>query len=198
MNLFDGYSIAVLLTCIGSLILMAEVFFPSGGLLSLLAGCALLGAIYSAYTESGVMGGLVFATVQVVLAPLIIYFGLKILPSTPMGKILVGKAPTADEVEPDDERHQLVGRVGVARSKLLPAGAIEIEGQLIDCVSKSQAIEVGEYVKVIEVRGNRVVVRRATTDESPTAVTADDQLARPAQEIGLDDFDFDEGLTEEA
>lgn len=191
MNLFDDFSIALLLTCVGSLLLMAEVFFPSGGLLGLFAGCALLGAIYSAFNSAGIMGGLAFATVEVILVPVLIYFGMQILPNTPMGKILVGSAPSAEEVLVDDERHELIGRVGVARSKLLPAGAVEIEGQVIDCVSKSQAIEPGEYVKVVEVRANRVVVRRAATDERPANATPDDLLARPANEIGLDDFDFD-------
>ncbi len=191
MNVFDDFSIALLLTCIGSLLLIAEVFFPSGGLLGLFAGCALLGAIYSAFNSAGIMGGLVFATIEVVLVPVLLYFGLQILPHTPMGKILVGSAPTAEEVLVDDDRHDLVGRVGVARSKLLPSGAVEIDGQVIDCVSKSQAIEPGEYVKVVEVRANRVVVRRAGAEERPSNASPDDLLARPAKEIGLDDFAFD-------
>lgn len=191
MNLFDDFSIALLLTCIGSILLIAEVFFPSGGLLGLFAGCALLGAIYSAFNSAGVVGGLAFATFEVILVPVVLYFGLQLLPHTPMGRVLVGSAPSAEEVLVDDARHDLVGRVGVARSKLLPAGAVEIDGQVIDCVSKGQAIESGEYVKVVEVRANRVVVRRAATDERPANATSDDLLALPAKEIGLDDFDFD-------
>ena len=190
MNVFDGFSIALLL---GSLLLMAEVFFPSGGALGFFSAAAFLGAVYCAYSSGGLMQGMWFAAGEVVLAPFLLYGAFKALPHTPMGKVLIGAAPTEEEVLPEKEHEGLLGRVGVARSKMLPAGSIEIEGRVIDAVSQGQAIEPGEYIKVVEVRGNRVVVRRAPTDERPTDAKPDDLLARPADEIGLEDFDFDSG-----
>ena len=195
MNALDGLSIAMLLAMIGGLLVVAEVFFPSGGILGLLATASFVGAIYSAYTAGGWLYGLGFATAEVVAAPAIIYYALKLLPHTPMGRVLVGSAPTEEEVLPDDDRHELLGSVGVARSKMLPAGSIEIEGRMIDAVSQSQAIDPGEYVKVVEVRGNRVVVRRAGDSERPATVAGgpaeSDPLSRPAEELGLDAFEFD-------
>ena len=194
MNLLDEFSIAIIFAALGALLLMAEVFFPSGGLIGLLAGCSFISAIYFAYSYGGLAGGLGFAAAEVILAPIAIYAGLQILPHTPMGKVLVGQAPTEEEVAPNDPRQALVGRVGVARSKLLPSGAVEIDGQLIDCITQGQAIDPGEYVKVVEVSSNRVVVRRAGTEERPDpAATAEDRLTRPAKELGLDDFDFEAG-----
>ena len=53
-----------------------------------------------------------------------------------MGKRLLPTIPTAEEVLPDNEERrrlrQLVGRVGRAKSKMLPSGAVVIDGQMID------------------------------------------------------------------
>ncbi|MGL4512551.1 MAG: NfeD family protein [Lacipirellulaceae bacterium] len=195
MNLFDEYSLAVLLTAIGCALIVAEVFFPSAGVIGTFAGLSLVAAIYFAFRYGGVPGGLGVAGFQVVAVPVLAYLAFQILPHTPMGRVLIGSAPTAAEVLPDDPRRALVGAVGIARSKLLPSGAVEIDGRMVDCVSQSQAIDPGEYVKVVEVRANRVMVRRAGADERPTrtvASTPEDPLARPADELGLEDFDLGE------
>ncbi len=192
MNLFDDFSIALLLTLIGSLLVVAEVFFPSGGMLGAFAGLSFIAAIYSAYQSGGWFMGLSFATAEVLIAPAMIYLAFQILPHTPMGRVLIGRAPTAEEVAVNDRRADLVGRVGIARSKLLPAGAVEIDGQMIDCVSQSQAIDPGEYVKVVEVSANRVVVRRADRKEQPMSLNPDDLLARPAKELGLEELGLED------
>lgn len=191
MNLLDEYSIALLLSLIGLLLVVAEVFFPSGGVLGATAGLSLIAAIYFAYTKGGWTSGLYFAAADTVLVPVLIVLAFQWLPYTPMGKVLLGRAPTAEEVDPADARHEMVGKVGVARSKLLPAGSVEIDGRMLDCVSAGQAIDPGEYVRVIEVRGNRVVVRRAGEGERPSEGKPDDLLARPAEELGIDGLDFD-------
>lgn len=53
----------------------------------------------------------------------------------------------------------LLGRQGVALSTLRPAGRAQIDGKLIDVVSEGEFIDPGTAVEVIEVSGNRVVVR---------------------------------------
>lgn len=194
MNALDGISIAILLAFIGSLLVIAEVFFPSGGVLGFLSAAAFLGAVYSAYTAGGVLTGLGFAAAEVVIAPMVVYLAFLYLPRTPLGKVLIGRAPTEEEVRSDDTRHELVGQIGVARTMMLPAGSIEIDGKRFDAVSQGQAIEPGEFVKVIEASGNRVVVRRAPHDEQPKSAeaTGEDPLARPAEDLGLESFDFDD------
>lgn len=188
-NLFDAFGIALLLAMIGALLIIAEVFFPSGGLLGFFATVSLVGSIYYAFLSGGATTGIVFAATEVIVVPLLMLGALKILPSTPIGKALLGQLPTSEEVDPDDERHELVGRVGVARSKMLPSGAVEIDGRMIDAVSQGQAIEPGEYVKVIEVRGNRVVVRLAGQEDRPANENPEDMLARPIDELGIDSLD---------
>jgi membrane-bound ClpP family serine protease len=97
--------------------------------------------------------------------------------------------PDEQEVAPQDLRRELVGKVGFARSKMLPSGAIEVDGQMYDAVSRGAAIEPGQRIVVTEVKGNRVVVRPASDREQPTRSAPDDVLSRPIDELGIESFD---------
>jgi membrane-bound serine protease (ClpP class) len=115
--------------------------------------------------------------------------GFKLLPKTPLGKAFLGELPSEAEILPNDPRRALLGRVGIARSKMLPSGAVEINGQMIDAVSQGQAIEPGTYVVVAEVRANRVVVRPAGKDQRPSHLNPTDVLLRPIEELGIEPLD---------
>jgi membrane-bound serine protease (ClpP class) len=55
----------------------------------------------------------------------------------------------------------LVGKVGVARSMLRPAGKAVFDGKLFDVVTEGDMIERGSKIRIIEVKGNRIVVQKA-------------------------------------
>jgi membrane-bound serine protease (ClpP class) len=133
--------------------------------------------------------GLIFAALTVFAVPALIALAFKFWPKTPMGKAFLGELPTEEEVVPQDPRRALIGRVGVARSKMLPSGTVEIDGQMVDAVSQGQAIEPGMYVVVSEVRANRVVVRPAAKDQRPSNQNPTDLLSRPIDELGIDALD---------
>lgn len=52
-----------------------------------------------------------------------------------------------------------VGRAGVARTLLRPSGKAEIDGRIIDVVSDGAMIPAGRPVKIVQITGNRIVVR---------------------------------------
>ncbi len=186
---------AILLMVLGCMLVVLEVFIPSGGLISILSAVAFIASIVIASWESPTTGpvtGLIFAAVTVLLVPTLLAVAFKYWPRTRMGKAFLGDVPKEDEVLPEDPRRALMGRVGVARSKMLPSGAVEIDGQMVDAVTQGQAIEPGTYVVVIEVRANRVVVRPAGKDQRPgnqSAKDVKDMLARPIDELGIESLD---------
>jgi membrane-bound serine protease (ClpP class) len=138
------------------------------------------------------MTGLAFSAITVVVVPIVIATAFKYWPRTRMGKAFIGELQTEKDVLPEDPRRALIGRVGVARSKMLPSGAVEVDGQMIDAVSQGQAIEPGAYVVVTEVRANRVVVRPAGKDQRPgnqSPGEIKDILSRPIEELGIDALD---------
>ncbi len=187
MNVLDDTSLAILALVLGCVLLVCEVFIPSSGLLGILSGTGFLLAIYFAFRDGGITFAIGTVAIEVLLIPVLLGVALKYLPYTPIGKVLLGEPPTAEDVAVDDPRRALVGKIGVARSKMLPSGSVEIDGHMLDAVSQGQAIEPGQYVKVVEVRGNRVVVRIAPADARPRNVNPSDLLTRPASELGLDD-----------
>jgi membrane-bound serine protease (ClpP class) len=189
MNLLDPLAWSILLMVVGCIVLVLEVFIPSGGILAILSAAAFVGSILIAF-KSGPRTGFAFVLTTVVLVPAVVALAFKYWPKTPMGRAFIGELPTDEEVLPDDPRRALLGQVGVVRSKMLPSGAVEIGGQIVDAVSQGQAIEPGQYVTVVEVRANRVVVRPARDNERPgSKITTEDMLSRPIEELGIESFD---------
>jgi membrane-bound serine protease (ClpP class) len=50
------------------------------------------------------------------------------------------------------------GATGRVAIPLRPSGRVEIEGQLVDAVSRGEWIETGRPIRVLEAQGNRIVV----------------------------------------
>lgn len=189
MNALDPLVWSIVLMVLGCVVLALEVFIPSGGVLAVISTAAFIGSILIAF-KSGPRTGFAFVATTVVVVPAVVALALKYWPKTPMGKAIIGELPTDEEVLPDDPRRELMGQVGVVRSKMLPSGAVEIDGQIIDAVSQGQAIEPGSYVTVVEVRANRVVVRPAKENERPgSKITSEDMLSRPIEELGIESLD---------
>ncbi|HJQ79061.1 MAG TPA: NfeD family protein [Lacipirellulaceae bacterium] len=192
MDTLPDIAWAILLMLIGCVLVVMEVFIPSGGIISILAAVSFIGSIFIAFQDSATTGpttGLIFTAVTVFAVPTLVALAFKYWPRTPMGKAFLGELPTDEEVLPEDPRRALLGRVGVARTKMLPSGAVEIDGQMIDAVTQGQAIEPGTYVVVAEVRANRVVVRPAGKDQRPSHQNPGDLLSRPIEELGIDSLE---------
>ena len=65
----------------------------------------------------------------------------------------------------DNSLGEIMGRSGVTKSALRPAGVALIDGKRVDVVASSGFIENGKLIKVIETSGNRVVVRELPETE---------------------------------
>jgi membrane-bound ClpP family serine protease len=188
---------AAILLLVGLSLVMAEIFVPSGGVIGFLSFASILAAIAMAFYQSGPTIGIMFLLVSCIAVPAVLSAAFRFLPGTPVGRRLLPDIPTSEEVLPDSEERrrlrQLVGRIGQAKSKMLPSGAVQVDDQIIDAVSEGQPIEPGERVRVIEVRGAMVVVRpvddSAVDDRAEKQQPADDILSRPIDTLGLDPFD---------
>lgn len=87
------------------------------------------------------------------------------LPHTPMLNNMVLAPPTSEEVSRINERESLarlehlLGHRGVASTPLVPGGKARIGDELVDVLTDGEFVDRGQPVEVVEVRGNRVVVR---------------------------------------
>jgi membrane-bound ClpP family serine protease len=189
MNLIDPIAWAAVLVLIGCALVVLEVFIPSGGLISFLAVVALVGGLAMAFRQNAATG-MVFMVVTVIAVPTVVGLAFKYWPQTPMGKAFLGELADEGEWVPEDPRRDLIGRVGTATSKMLPSGGVQIDGKMIDAISQGMAIDPGQAVVVVEVKGNRVVVRLADPEETvKAAVVSDEMLSKPIEELGLESLE---------
>ncbi len=96
-----------------------------------------------------------------VTIPLIVKF----LPSTPfLNRLILATAEKSSEgfrVAVAEEKPYAVGDEGLAVTTLRPAGRARIADQTVDVVALGDFIEDGEKVRIHQISGNRVVVRKA-------------------------------------
>jgi membrane-bound serine protease (ClpP class) len=99
-------------------------------------------------------------------------FGIYVLfklvrPRTPLfGRLVLAESEKAQEgysagAEMAVRARALVGKVGMAKSMLRPAGKAVFDGKLFDVVTQGDMIEKGTRIEIIDVQGNRVIVQRA-------------------------------------
>ncbi len=184
---------AILLLLIGVALLLADVFVPSGGLISLAAAVALLIAVWCAWQAWWVGSPAYFLTFlagMALILPIVVCLAFYVWPHTPFGKSLIIAAPTQAEIasftKQEERLSGLVGRLASTATMLNPAGMILVDGERLHCQSEGMIIDAGARVRVLAVHGNRLVVRRLTEREVADAQAAEHET--PAS--GPLDFDM--------
>ena len=157
-GLVDLFPIAMFLG--GVLCLIIEILMPTIGLL---AGVGIALMLYSVVLA---MGGDLNA-VYAILISLVIAIGLfalvvKKLPSSTLWErfTLKNRSQTSAGFTSAADHSALLGKTGVVLTKLRPSGSIEVDGKPVDVVSEGEFLDKGVKVKVVEVEGSRIVVRR--------------------------------------
>ena len=148
------------------LLVFVEVFIPSGGLIALVAAIAAIAGVWQLFVYDFVWGVIGLLGV-VVMTPVIISFGLKVLPSTPIGrKMFFGDAPPEDdeqrlerELAARDSLQALRGVEGKAATDLRPVGVVILDGRRYDALAEGAFIDAGTTVRVTVVDGTQIKVR---------------------------------------
>lgn len=146
----------------GAVMLFVEFFIPglvvgTLGAIALILSCALAVREYPEYAAF-IIPGYVAGVIAILIA------GVSLFPKTPIARFMILK----DEQRPeegwvnDTGDPALVGATGEVYTALRPAGSIVVNGKRVDAVADGAFIDKGARVKIIEVRGNRVVVEQAT------------------------------------
>jgi membrane-bound ClpP family serine protease len=153
----------LLLLAFGLLLLIAEVFVPSGGLIGFLAaGCVVL-SLWHAFQRSMDLG-LKFLVADCLLLPLALALAMYLWPRTPMGRLLLLSRPTPEEIEVSHSTlrlDHLVGQMGRALTPLRPSGLVDFDGRRLDGMSEEGLIAPGTLILAVRVRSGQVIVRKA-------------------------------------
>ncbi|OYW20791.1 MAG: hypothetical protein B7Z55_06790 [Planctomycetales bacterium 12-60-4] len=165
--MFESYGLlAVLLLVVGLIILVAEVFIPSGGVLAILTTitlCLSLACAYAAWYQRYPAAWWGFCGLVVLTIPTTLGSAFYIFPKTAMGRRVLLEAPDATELEPYADEiarlEQHIGKFGKTLTMLNPGGLVVVGNERLHAFSEGQMVDPGCSIEVLEIRGMRVLVR---------------------------------------
>jgi len=140
----------------GMLLIFCEVFVP-GGVLGVIGAVLIVFAVGAGFARDVNLGfGLLLSSLVLGLTGF--WLWVKYFPQSRMGKKLILANDAHDWHSYDSTNQELLGKEGISRSPLRPAGAAVIEGQRVDVVTRGEMLEQNTKIRVVEVKGNRIVV----------------------------------------
>jgi membrane-bound serine protease (ClpP class) len=168
-------TVAIVLIIVGFLLLAAELIFPSG-ILSALALAAIAIGVALTFSQDMTIGLITLLVVFVAL-PVLGSFVLHYWPKTPIGKRLILQSPGAEatlaSTPENQELEQLIGRYGQTVSDLRPSGVTNFDGKRVDTITEGMMVDTGQWVRCIDVRAGRVIVRPVEKPDLGMLETAD-------------------------
>ena len=150
--------IAILLLAAGFVLVFLELTIPSFGIIGLLCAACFVAALILAFSHS-VTAGIVFVGLLCIGVPFVLWLWSRVFPHTWFGRRMILQAPDSAPDRPG-AHEDLKDAEGVAKTALRPSGIAVIDGRRVDVVTEGKIIETGSPVRVVDVTGNRIVVRR--------------------------------------
>ena len=141
---------ALILLAAGLVVFVLEFFLPTAGLLGITCAILLCASIVMGFMHSWLAGTAILLAIALLL-PVFFSVAVKIWPHTFIGKRIIQKQMTREEVLPEgdlEELQALVGMRGIAKSKMLPSGRVRINDQSYDAISNGFPIEAGQTTEL--------------------------------------------------
>ena len=142
-------------------LIIAEVFIPSGGLISIFAGACLIGGTVIFFQHSKTAGWIGVGIAAVMILTVLV-FAYRMFPKTRFGKSVTLTPPKrqqGDAIPDTSELKELLGEVGVVLTPLRPVGMCDFSGKRVECVAEGGYIDKDKKVKVIDVESTQLTVR---------------------------------------
>ena len=160
------FAVFLYLAC--AVLIIAEVFVPSGGIISFCALACLIGGTVIFFQHSSTVGW-VGIGIAVVMIPSVLIIAYKLFPQTRFGKSVMltpSERRQGDAVPDTEQLKELLGAEGVVLTPLRPVGMCDFSGRRLECVAEGGYVNKGKNVKVIEVESTQVKVRIIEAEES--------------------------------
>ena len=151
-----------------AVLIIAEVFVPSGGLISLCALACLIGGAVIFFQHSATAGW-IGVGIAFVMIPGVLIFTYRIFPKTRFGKSVTLTPPErqqGDAIPDTSELKEMLGKVGVVLTPLRPVGMCDFSGQRVECVAEGGYVDKDKKVKVIDVESTQLTVRMIEVEET--------------------------------
>ena len=149
----------IIMFIIGLILLVAEFFVP-GGIVGIIGGALIvMSLIFAGESVTHMALSIIIAMIIAVVGMVILmkFFGKKL---HVFNKLVLKDATTSEEGYVSNEnRIELIGKVGQTLTPLRPAGVVLVEDERLDVVSEGTFIDAYKQVKIVKVEGSRIVVR---------------------------------------
>jgi membrane-bound ClpP family serine protease len=149
-------------------LIIAEIFVPSGGIISLFALACVIGGAAIFFRHSSTAGWIGVA-IALIMIPSSLVFAYRIFPKTRFGKSVTLTPPErqkGDAIPDTAELKEMLGAVGVVLTPLRPVGMCDFSGQRLECVAEGGYVDKEKKVKVINVESTQLTVREIEVEES--------------------------------
>ena len=136
----SAINLTIILQLVGILVVIAEIIIPSGGILGILAAGLFGYSLYIVFSQVSATAGMVFVMADIVIIPVLVYFGFKILAKSPV--TLRARLSRKDGVTSQDlAQSRYLGMEGRAVTDLRPSGVAIINQNRIDVVTRGEYLE---------------------------------------------------------
>jgi membrane-bound serine protease (ClpP class) len=149
---------SIILQLAGVVVIIAEIILPSGGILSILAVGVFGYSLFIVFNDISKIAGLVFVAADIVLIPVLVIVGLKLLARSPAALRKTLSQEEGISSQPS-ELANYIDMEGTAVTDLRPAGIAVINGKRVDVVTRGEYIEKDSVIHVTAVTGNQIIVR---------------------------------------
>ena len=157
--------VLLILYAVGVIVLIAEVFIPSQGVLFVVGTTCIIAAVVKTFIYGGRDAGMISVLACLTILPTMGYYAVKYWPNTPVGRRMAPPNPvltSADTSVPVDQLRGMIGQSGVAMSQLRPVGICEFDGQRVSCVAEIGILESGTEVVGTGITSGNLAVRAKT------------------------------------
>lgn len=156
--------LAYALIVVGLFLIVAELFMPSGTFLVLSLTAIVVGVAMTFTCSNDPTPGIVTLICVFAAVPLVGGVVLHYWPKTRIGKRFFLNGPQEDatiaSMPVNLDLEQLRGRFGRTVSPLRPAGVTSFDGRRVDTITEGMMIDEGQWVRCIDVRAGKVIVRK--------------------------------------
>ena len=158
--LLENISIlSIILFIVGIGLIVVEMFEPGFGFFGAFGVISLIICIF--VTAQTVMQGVMLTAFFFVLVLIMLGIFLSLMSKGRLPKkLILQESETVEQgFSGAGDMNHLMGKTGDVIARCRPAGIAEFDGVRLDVVSKGEFIEKGVRIEVIEIEGNRIVIK---------------------------------------
>jgi len=157
---------SIILFVIGVGLIIVEMFEPGFGFFGAFGIIALIACIF--VTAETVAQGLTLTAIFFVLLIILLAIFLTLVSKGKLpGKLVLKEAETLDQgFSGTEDMAYLMGKSGIVITTCRPVGNVDFDGVKLEVVTQGEFYEKGAKVEVVEIEGNRVVVKLCNKTEN--------------------------------